>query len=117
LIIKVAHLICDPLGAGHGQLYTYTMGTSSSWFDLGRTFSWRKVVPGDPLLPGIYEFKSTYPILLSKISQRSTHSMTSKGSESRASAAAFSTSGYAMVQDAWLLQSRIRFKSSHLVSS
>ncbi|KIM41748.1 hypothetical protein M413DRAFT_27333 [Hebeloma cylindrosporum] len=80
-IIKVAHLICDPLG--EGQVYTHTTGTSSDWYSLARTSDWRQVVQGDPLLPGIYEFESsTGPILLSKISERETHSMTSLGSKS-----------------------------------
>ena len=79
-IIKVAHLICDPLG--EGQVYTHTMGTPSEWYSLDRTSNWRQVAQGDPLLPGIYEFESsTGPILLSKISERQTHSVTTAGSE------------------------------------
>jgi hypothetical protein len=31
-VSKVAHLICDPLGAG--QLYTHTTGMSSNWFKI-----------------------------------------------------------------------------------
>ncbi|KIM44258.1 hypothetical protein M413DRAFT_443277 [Hebeloma cylindrosporum] len=77
-IIRVAHLLCDPLG--EGQVYTHTTGTSSDWYSLDRTSNWRQVVQGDPLLPGIYEFESLAgPILLSKICQREMHSMTSLG--------------------------------------
>ena len=39
------------------------------------------MVQGDPLRPGIYEFEpSTGPVLLSKISERETHSVTTLGS-------------------------------------
>lgn len=41
-------------------------------------------MPGDPLLSGIYEFETTSPITLSKISERQSHSLTSVGSESSA---------------------------------
>jgi len=82
-ILKVAQLICDPLGAG--QVYTHTTGNSSDWYPLDRASDWRQVVQGDLLRPGIYEFESsTGPILLSKISERQTHSMTTTGSESSA---------------------------------
>ncbi|KAF5367357.1 hypothetical protein D9615_010277 [Tricholomella constricta] len=86
-VIKVAHLICDPRGAG--QMYTHTTGTPFDWYNSDRTFSWRQVVQGDPLLPGIYEFEPTGPILLSKISERNTHSVTTPGSKS--SSATFDT--------------------------
>jgi len=78
-IIKVAQLICDPLGGG--DVYTPTTGTSSDWYPLHRTSTWQRVVQGDPLRPGIYEFEpSTGPVLLSKISERKTHSVTTLGS-------------------------------------
>ena len=48
--------------------------------------SWWEVVHGDPLLPGIYEFESTHPIILSKISDRQSCSVTTSGSESQTSA-------------------------------
>lgn len=87
-VIKVAHLICDPGGAG--RVYTHTTGTPSYWYALDRTSSWRQVVQGDPLLPGIYEYDTTTspPILLSKISERHSPSLTTSGSES--SSATFS---------------------------
>jgi hypothetical protein len=44
------------------------------------------VVPGETLLPNIYEFESTSPILLSKISERHNHSETSVNSTSNATA-------------------------------
>jgi hypothetical protein len=76
----VAHLLCDPLGEGH--VYTHTTGTSSDWYSLDKTSSWRQVVQGDPLRPGIYEFESsTRSVLLSKISERETHSVTTPGSK------------------------------------
>ena len=80
-IIKVAQLICDPLGGG--DVYTHTTGTSSDcqWYPLHRTSAWQRVVQDDSLHPGIYEFvPSTGPILLSKISERKTHSVTTLGS-------------------------------------
>jgi hypothetical protein len=79
-IIKVAQLICDPLGGG--DVYTYTTGTSSDWYPLHRTSTWQRVVQGDPLRPGIYEFESsTGPVLLSKVSERETRSVTTPGSK------------------------------------
>ena len=83
-IIKVANSICDPAGAG--QVYTHTVGTVCYWQYRDRNVDWRQVVPGDPLLPGIYEFVSPHPITLSKISERQSHSVTSIGSESSAAA-------------------------------
>ena len=78
-IIKVAQLICDPLGGG--DVYTHTTGTSSDWYTLHRTSTWQRVVQGDPLRSGIYEFEpSTGHVLLSKISERKTHSVTTLGS-------------------------------------
>jgi hypothetical protein len=81
-IIKVAHSICDPSGAG--QVYTHPEGMSYDWYERDRNADWRQVVRGDTLLPGIYEFVTTSPITLSKISDRQSHSMTSMGSESSA---------------------------------
>jgi len=63
-IIRIAHLLCDPLGIGH--VFTHTTGTPSDWYSSDRTPSWREVVHGDQLLPGIYEFEPTHPIILSK---------------------------------------------------
>jgi hypothetical protein len=82
-VIKVARLICDP--SSPGRVYTHTTGTPSDWYHLDRDSSWRRVVLGDPLLPGIYEFEAARPITLSKISRRQSHSLTSVGSESSAS--------------------------------
>ena len=67
-VIRVAHLICDPLGTG--QVFTHTTGTTSDWYASDRAASWRQVFPGDPLHSGIYEFESASPILLSEISDR-----------------------------------------------
>jgi len=82
-VIKVAHLICAPTGVG--QVYTHTTGTSEDWVGRDRGSDWREVCQGDPLLPGIYEFESSVPILLSRLSKRHTRSKTSSGSESDAS--------------------------------
>ena len=82
-LIKIAHLICDPLGTG--QVFTHTTGTASDWYASDRAASWRQVVNGDPLLPGIYEFEPASPIMLSKISERHKHSLTTPGSESSSS--------------------------------
>ena len=60
------------------------MGTACYWQYKDRNADWRQVVLGDPLLPGIYEFVTSYPITLSKISERHSHSVTSIGSESSA---------------------------------
>jgi hypothetical protein len=77
-IIKVARLICNPLGGG--QVYTYTTGTPDDWYASARTPSWREVVQGDPLRPGIYEFFSATPVTLTKINERRSHSRTSLAS-------------------------------------
>lgn len=84
-VIKVAQFICDPLG--EGQLYTHTTGTPSDWYHLNRTDGWKQVAQGEPLRPGIYEFESTGPILLSKITEWGNHSL-STSSESSAIACA-----------------------------
>ena len=41
---------------------------------------------GDPLVAGVYEFVTTVPITISKISERQIHSLTSAGSVSSAAA-------------------------------
>ena len=79
-VIKVAHLICSPTGAG--QVYTHTAGIPEYWYGRDRGADWRQVDPGDPLLPGIYEFESNVPIHLSQLSGRQSHSKTSSGSRS-----------------------------------
>ena len=68
-VIKVAHFICDPLLVGEGQLYTHTTGTPSRWYHLNRTANWKQVVQSELLRPGVYEFESTCPILLSRTTE------------------------------------------------
>ena len=53
----------------------------TDWYGSDRAVSWRQVVNGDPLLPGIYEFEPTGPIELSKINERNNHSLTTAGSK------------------------------------
>ncbi|KAJ3502954.1 hypothetical protein NLJ89_g8654 [Agrocybe chaxingu] len=79
-VIKVAHLICAPSGAG--QVYTHSTGTSQDWYHRDKGTNWRQLVLGDPLLPGIYEFETNSLIVLSRLSDRQSHSKTSMGSES-----------------------------------
>jgi hypothetical protein len=79
-VIKVAHFICNPGGAS--QVFTHTTGTTFEWYASDRDTSWRQVVQGNPLLPGIYEFVSTHPISFSKICERHNRSVTTPGSES-----------------------------------
>jgi len=67
-VIKIAHLLCDPLGSGH--VFTHTTGTAAEWYHLNRTATWQEVLPGAQLQPGIYEFVPTRPIILSKICLR-----------------------------------------------
>jgi len=86
-VIKIAHLLCEPLG--NGRVYTHTTGTPDIWRSSDRDPSWQEVVEGDPLHPRIYEFESTFPITLSKISDRQSRSVTTQGSASRSSANAF----------------------------
>jgi hypothetical protein len=81
-IIKVAYSICDPSGAG--RIFTHTEGTPSYWYDKDRDADWRQVSLGDPLVAGIYEFVTTVPISLSRISERRDLSLTSNGSVSNA---------------------------------
>lgn len=78
-VVKVAQLLCDPLR--EGQLYTHTTETSSHWYTLDRTSGWRRVVLGDPLQPGIYEFEPVSPIHLSRIGERRNLSKTARGDE------------------------------------
>ena len=82
-VIKVAHLICSPLR--QGQVYTHTTGTTRDWYHRDMGIDWRLVVPGEELLPGIYEFHADFSILLSRLSQRQSHSLTSAGAQSSAS--------------------------------
>ena len=61
----------------------------SDWYHLDRTANWKQVVRGEPLRPGIYEFESTGPILLSKITEWGDPPLTTSesGSESSDSSA------------------------------
>jgi len=86
-VIKIARLLCEPLG--NGCLYTHTTGTPDNWRSSDRDYSWREVAWDDLLHPGIYEFTSTRPITLSKISDRQTRSVTTQGTASRSNANAF----------------------------
>jgi len=86
-VIKIAHLLCEPLG--NGRVYTHTTGTPDIWRSSDRDPSWQEVVEGDPLHPRIYEFESTFPITLSKISDRQSRSVTTQGSASRSNANTF----------------------------
>ena len=83
-VIKVAHLICSPLGGPlrQGRVYTHTMGTLYDWYDQGMGTDWRLVVPGDQLRPGIYEFDADFSIVLSQLSLRRSYSIPSTGAES-----------------------------------
>lgn len=105
-VIKIAHLVCDPLGVG--RIFTHTsgvlllflfllffknyLGVSQDWYNLDRDLSWQEVVHGKPLLPNIYEFVTTHPITLSKISIRHSRSVTTRGSQSQSGSTAFKTS-------------------------
>ena len=86
-VIKMAHLLCEPLG--DGRVYTHTTGTPTIWQNSDRDSSWQEVVQGDLLHPGIYEFESTSPITLSKICDRQTRSVTSRGSVSVSNSTTF----------------------------
>ncbi|KAI9463729.1 hypothetical protein BJY52DRAFT_933290 [Lactarius psammicola] len=86
-VIKMAHLLCEPLG--DGRVYTHTTGTPTIWQNSDRDSSWQEVVQSDPLYPRMYEFESTSPITLSKISDRHTRSVTNQGPVSRSNAAEF----------------------------
>jgi hypothetical protein len=76
-IIRVARLLCEPLGSG--RIFTHTTGTTDDWYSPDRTTSWREVVHGDVLLPGIYEFEPVHRIVLSKICERQNRSVTTTG--------------------------------------
>ena len=82
-VIKIAHLICSPLR--RGRVYTHTTGTIHAWYHQDRGMGWRLVAPGDPLVPGIYEFDADFSVVLSRLSQREAHSVTSVGSQSSSS--------------------------------
>jgi hypothetical protein len=81
-IIRVARLLCEPLGSG--RIFTHTTGTTDDWYSSDRTTSWREVVHGDVLLPGIYEFEPAHRIVLSKICERQNRSVTTTGTASNA---------------------------------
>jgi hypothetical protein len=84
-VIKIAHLLCDPLGVGH--VFTHTTGTAAEWYHFDRTATWQEVLFGAQLQPGIYEFVPTWPIILSKISLRQgCHSIPDPGFEPTAKA-------------------------------
>jgi hypothetical protein len=38
-IIRIAHLICDPLGTD-GHIFTHTRGMSAEWYNHDRTLDW-----------------------------------------------------------------------------
>ncbi|KAH9996768.1 hypothetical protein BJV77DRAFT_1085320 [Russula vinacea] len=67
-IIRVAHLLCDPLGNVH--VFTHTTGSLSDWYSSDRTPSWQEVSHGDQLLPGIYKIETTRPIVISQICEQ-----------------------------------------------
>ena len=73
-IIRVAHLLCDPLGNVH--VFTHTTGSLSDWYSSDRTPSWQEVTHGDQLLPGIYEIEITHPIVISQICEQDKISVT-----------------------------------------
>jgi len=82
-VIRLAHMICSPMGVG--QVYTHTEGTAEDWLGRDKGTDWRQVHPGDPLLPGVYQFESSVPVVLSRLSSRQSHSKTSSGSKSNSS--------------------------------
>jgi hypothetical protein len=53
------------------------------WYNTDRDHTWQEVALGDLLLPNIYEFVTTHPITLSRISARTTRSVTTGGSQSQ----------------------------------
>lgn len=73
-LIKIAHLLCDPLGSGH--LFTHTTGTALEWYHSPRNDSWHEVFHSNQLQPGIYEFEPTQPIILSMVCPWHTQSET-----------------------------------------
>ena len=88
-VIKIAHFICDPSGTSVGRVYTHTTGSISAWLNVDRDSSWREVAQGDTLCPGIYEFSTTGPIVLSKICHHPMHLQTSLDSETQCNASSF----------------------------
>ncbi|KAH9176534.1 hypothetical protein EDB89DRAFT_74370 [Lactarius sanguifluus] len=88
-IIRIAHLLCDPLRNGH--VYTHPRGTPDLWWDINRDSSWTEVSHGGLLYPGIYEFEPTlpHPITLSKICLRQNRSVTTEGSGPQSSPTTF----------------------------
>ena len=86
-VIKVAHLLCNPLGTG--QIFTHASGVPRDWYNTDRDSSWQEVVHGNFLLPNIYEFVTSHPITLSKISARHSRSVTTSGSQSQGNSNAF----------------------------
>jgi hypothetical protein len=86
-VIKVAHLLCDPLGAG--RIFTHASRAPDDWYNTDRDSSWQEVVRGDPLLPNIYEFVTSHPITLSKISARHNRSVTTGGPQAQGNSNAF----------------------------
>jgi hypothetical protein len=86
-VIKVAHLLCDPLGAG--RIFTHASRAPDDWYNTDRDSSWQEVVRGNPLLPNIYEFVTSHPITLSKISARHSRSVTTRGPQTQANSDAF----------------------------
>ena len=83
-IIRVAHLLCDPLGNVH--VFTHTTGSLSDWYSSDRTPSWQEVTHGDQLLPGIYEIETTHPIVISQICEQDKISVTTTESAFNATA-------------------------------
>lgn len=79
-VIRVAHLLCNPLG--NGRIYTHPGDTPDLWWDVDRDTSWTEISRGGLLYPRIYEFEPTppHPIILSKICLRQTQSVTTEGS-------------------------------------
>ncbi|KAH8994087.1 hypothetical protein EDB92DRAFT_1795832 [Lactarius akahatsu] len=82
-VIKMAHLLCDPLG--NGRIYTHPTGTPQDWWNTDRDTSWEEVSHGDPLHPKIYEFAPVNSVItLSRICPRQTRSVTTQGTRSHA---------------------------------
>jgi len=65
------------------------LGVSNDWYHTDRDTSWQEVVHGNPLLPNIYEFVTSHPITLSRISERHSRSVTTSGSQSQGNSSSF----------------------------
>ena len=65
---------------------------TDDWYDFDQDLSWQEVVHENPLRPNIYEFVTTHPITLSKISVRHSRSVTTRGPQSQSSSTAFKRS-------------------------